>query len=174
MNTTVCSNPLLLHPCRMPPRTLKPSDKVGYFRPQLGFTPSDQSRTYSTPRNVQRFISSSLSDPKSYRQPPQGHSSQHLSWQPFEESRPAPQRAWSMQAPPHPHPNYPAYSGGGRGGFGGQPPRDQHRSNGECPLYYVHALLVTRSQSPPPPPLSVHCTTAKHITVFPVLCRAGG
>ena len=102
------SNPLVLpRPFRMPSQKLKPTDKVGYFRPQLGFTPPDQSRTYSTPKNVQRFISSSLSDPKSSHQPPQGHGSQQLSWQSFEEPWPIPQRVWSMQAPPHPHPTTP-------------------------------------------------------------------
>ena len=80
---------------------------MGYFRSQLGFTHPDQPCTYSTPKNVQRFISSSLSDPKSSHQPPQGHGSQQLSWQSFEEPRPVPQRAWSMQAPPHPHPTTP-------------------------------------------------------------------
>lgn len=158
--------------CRMPPRTLKPSDKVGYFRPQLNFTPSDQSRTYSTPRNVQRFISSSLSDPKSSRQPPHGHGSQHLSWQPFQEPRPAPQRAWSMQAPPHAHSSYPAFSGGGRGGFGGQPPRDQHHNNGEFSLW-VYALLLTHSQTLPRP-LAANCTTVKHTAhSSSVPCTAG-
>ena len=156
------SIPLVL-PCpfRMPSRTLKPTDKVGYFRPQLGFTPPDQSRTYSTPKNVQRFISSSLSGPKSSRQPPQGHGSQQLSWQSFEEPRPIPQRAWSMQAPPHPRPNYPTYNDGGRGGFGRQPPRGQHH-NGELSLW-VHALLLTQSQTLPPP-LAVYCTAVKHTT----------
>lgn len=143
LNPTLYSISAVTHPCRMPPRTLKPSDKVGYFRPQLGFAPPDQSRTYSTPKNVQRFISSSLSDPKSARQFPQGHSSQQLSWQPFDEPRSAPQRAWSMHTPPHPHSSYPTYSGGsgGRGGYGGQPPEDRHYNNGEISLWAL-ALLT--------------------------------
>ena len=131
--TTVYWIPPVSQTCRMPARTLKPWDKVGYFRPQLGFTPSDQSRTYGTPDNVQRFISGSLSDPKSSRQFPQfpqGCSSQQLSWQSFDGPNSGPQRAWSMQTPPRSRPSYPPYGGGGgRGGYGGTPPEDLR--NGE-------------------------------------------
>ena len=129
LDTTVHLIPPVTQTCRIPPRTLKPGDRVGYFRPQLGFTPPSQSRTYGTPDNVQRIISGSLSNPKLNRQFPQGRSSQQLSWQSFDDPHAAAQRAWSMQAPPRPRPSYPAYGGGGRGGYGGPPPED--RRNGE-------------------------------------------
>lgn len=132
LDRTVYLIPPVTQTCRIPPRTLKPWDKVGYFRPQLGFTPPSQSRTYGTPDNVQRIISGSLSDPKLNRQFPQGRSSQQLSWQSFDDPHAAAQRAWSMQAPPRPRPSYPAYGGGGRGGYGGPPPED--RRNGEISL----------------------------------------
>ena len=55
-------------PCishRMPAAVLKPGNHVGPYRPQTGFTPPDQSRSYSSPQSTQRFVRSALSDPQS-------------------------------------------------------------------------------------------------------------
>jgi 5'-3' exoribonuclease 2 len=57
--------PNLLPNVRMPAAVLKPGNHVGPYRPQTGFTPPDQSRSYSSPQSTQRFVRSALSDPQS-------------------------------------------------------------------------------------------------------------